>query len=72
MGYADRGAAQLVVGDPPVVEDQREPIGVLACARVELLPEITVAPIVLRVVALGLRLVGQRRPGHSPLLRTFS
>ena len=40
VGHADRGAAELGVGDRAVVEDQRDPVGVLLRARVEVAPEV--------------------------------
>ena len=64
VGHPDRGAAELRVGDRAALEEQRDPVGVLLRARVELAPEVALSPVALRVVALGLRLEGQRRPGH--------
>ena len=68
VGDAERGAAELGVGDAPVVQHQRDAVGVLLRARVEIAPEVALAPVALGVVALGLRLEGQRRLGHRALL----
>ena len=70
VGHAQGRAAELVVRDPPVVEHQGHAVAVLLCARVEIAPQVSVAPITLGVVALGLRLKGQRRLGHLSLLRS--
>ena len=71
-GQGGRGAAQLVVGDLAVGEDERHLVGRLVGPRGELLPEVTLAPVTICVVAVRLRL--EAECGHRPYLssRPFS
>ena len=60
----DRRAAQLCIRHRAVLEDQGDARSVLARTRIEVAPQITVLPVALRVVALGLRLELESRHGH--------
>ena len=62
----DCGAAQLVVGDLALGEDERHLVGRLVGPRGELLPEVTLAPVAICVVAVRFRL--EAECGHRPSL----
>ena len=66
---ADRGAMELLVGHPAVVEDERDACpGPRRARAANSFHRSPVPPVALRVIALGLRLEGQRglaQPRHS-------